>query len=98
MDSDSNTGPAGSTQIQYRYIGKYKRVTQYKYRVRRVNSPAAAKNLSAELLPIPHQATAGVTAMMKIMKNTKIERYIEMLRNRASDTRNTSFHLEKESV
>ena len=28
----------------------------------------------------------------------KIERYIEMLRNRASDTRNTSFHLEKESV
>ena len=68
MDSDSNTGPAGSTQIQYRYIGKYKRVTQYKYRVRRVNSPAAAKNLSAELLTIPHQATAGVTAMMKIMK------------------------------
>ena len=52
MDSDSNTGPAGSTQIQYRYIEKYKRVTQYKYRVRRVNSPAAAKNLSAELLPI----------------------------------------------
>ena len=79
MDSDSNTGPAGSTQIQYRYIGKYKRVTQYKYRVRRVNSPAAAKNLSAELLPIPHQATAGVTAMMKIMKSTKIERYMSQL-------------------
>ena len=60
--------------------------------------PAAAKNLSAELLPIPHQATAGVTAMMKIMKNTKIERYIEVKRNTASNTRNTSFHLEKESV
>ena len=56
MDSDSNTGSAGSTQIQYKHVGEIQNGNTIEIQGQAGQFPAAAKNLSS-FFPHRQQAT-----------------------------------------
>ena len=74
MDSDSNTGSAGSTQIQYKYIGEIQdsNTIQIQGQAGQFTS-SGKKPVGAELLPILHQATTRLPLPLLLSKQPMIK-------------------------
>ena len=79
MDSDSNTGSAGSKQIQYKYIGEIQdsNTVQIQGQAGQFTS-SGKKPVGAELLPILHQATTRLPLLLQRQIQIQIQIQIKI--------------------